>query len=509
VNTEKFASGQQAYDAGDWRSAWHAFLEATEKGTPIGNGPAYHMAGNALLQLKRYSDAAVVFEHALRDDTYARRGAVEANLANAYLRLGDYSGAVAHYEAALSDSEPHCHYRYYLGIAQAFLKQEDYQQAALAYKHAALDEYNPNPGKALMNLGLVLMAGGNAKAAAEAYRAAIGSAGFTDKGRATLNLGIALHAQGKWRDAIRTLEEAQMLHGYADNDLAARTIADARQRQLIEDQVRAADETLAAGELDVADDIVAGEIPVVPPTDVPATAIPDVSVAAAEDAPPAADATQPDETKPVFGAPPARRRDDADRSPWSGVSLDEHAGDTGSRGDVLPLDDAGSSDVFDTDNTGVIQVRDADVEQYFGRTEREIAAEGRRRARETRKPLAWAKPLGIVLLVLAVMLGAGTALYMTGQGIPSPKTTVTDLMEAYNAGKDIAPMWLYDANDITRQMVVIPTSPDYTITEVTSGAATSTAQVSVQTTDGAAMDFTFELAREGIGWKIASVTANY
>ncbi|MDR1413030.1 MAG: tetratricopeptide repeat protein, partial [Actinomycetes bacterium] len=463
MNTAKFAEAQAAYKAGDYRRAARGFLEAIEKGTPVGNGPAYHMAGNSFMRLKRYSDAAVVFEHALRDDTYQRRAAVEANLANSYVKTGDYGAAVAHYEAALAalegedaDNAGKNAWKYYQGMGLAFMRREEYKQAALAYKHAALGEHNPAPGKALTNLGMAMMADGQPEAAIEAYRAALVSAGAVDRGRALLNLGVAYHTRGKYREAIRAIEEAQMLHGHSLGVLGERTLADARARLDIEKQVAASDAELenigVAGE----DEVAGGGDGVV--------------VAAVN----------------------------------NGAVNDTVVGVAGDEVVALDVEDeAARVASMNGQETGQI-VTGAAVDEFFERDEREIARTARREAHQTH-PFAWMKPVGIILIIVAVLAGGAYALYATGQGIPSPKTTVTDLLEAYNAGRDIAPMWLADAPDITRQMVAIPASNDFTIVSVTTGANVSSAEIHITTEEGAKLLFEFHLAREGIGWKVRSV----
>jgi tetratricopeptide (TPR) repeat protein len=466
VDTEKFAEAQSFYAAKDYRKSARLFLESIEKGTPVGNGPAYHMAGNSFMRLKRYSDASVVFEHALRDDTYQRHGSVEANLANAYVRTGDYGAAVAHYEAALAAGETEFAYKYYQGIAHAHMQQEQYKQAALAYKHAALDKNNPAPGKSLLNLGLAMMAAGDAPGAVEAYRAAIANPSYENKGRALLNMGVALHAQGKWREAIRALEEAQVLHGYGDSDLAQRTITDAQQRLAIEAQVEAADEALAAEEAQQAGGAVA----------------------------PVAEA---DESVQSFTSMPVV----ADPQPAGDAAAQIQA-----QAQAQSDSPAAGTDSFAPLSEDPAFGQPQEVDQFFARSEREAAAVGREKARKQRGRFAWLKVTVLIIAICAVLGGGAAALYYTGQGIPSPRTTVIDLMEAYSKGASISPMWAYAAqNDIERQMVAIPISPDYTINKIETGATRSKVSVTVSLETGAKLDFTFALVREGIGWKIKEV----
>ena len=462
MDTEKFAEAQSLYDAGDYRKSARLFLESIEKGTPIGNGPAYHMAGNSFMRLKRYSDAAVVFEHALRDDTYQRHGAVEANLANSYIRTGDYSAAVAHYDAALNLGNPEEAYKYYVGMAQAYMQQEQYDHAAVAYKHAALNEYNPAPGKALVNLGLAMMASGNPKGAVEAYRAALASPEYENKGRALLNMGVAYHAQGMWHDAIRSIEEAQVLHGYQDSALAQRTIADARKRLAIEEQVEAADAAL------VADDEAPAETPM--------------------------------QQQPLQQAPP---------QPQPAAPIPAYLPDEDASEEELPGLDALLPD--SESRFGKAE----DVDRFFSRTEQEAAAAGRARERRAKGKFRWLKIVAIVVLVLAILAGAAAALLITGQGYPSAKATVSSLLDEYGAGRSISQMWTYGAQkSIESQMVIVPIPNSYTIDAVKLSTASgsrslwpdrTTVTATVYNDFGDTLVFSFVLAREGIGWKIVEV----
>ncbi|MDZ4180984.1 MAG: hypothetical protein U1E29_17425, partial [Coriobacteriia bacterium] len=77
-----FQEAKQSYEAGDYRAAAKGFLAAAGRGTD-GNGAAYHMAGNALLRLRRHADAVTVYGHAMRDELYEKRGALLVNMAAA------------------------------------------------------------------------------------------------------------------------------------------------------------------------------------------------------------------------------------------------------------------------------------------------------------------------------------------------------------------------------------------------------------------------------------------
>jgi len=478
VNTQKFAEAQQHYNAGDFRKSARLFLDAVEKGTPIGNGPAYHMAGNSFLRLKRYSDATVVFEHALRDDTYNRRGAVEANLANAYVRTGDYDSAIAHYEAALASGDAENAYKYYQGTAQAYMQQHKYDLAAIAYKHAALEPNNPAPGKSLSNLGLAMMANGNGAGAVEAYQAAIACPDYENKGRALLNLGIAYHSLGMWEDAVKALEEAKRQPNYKESELAEGTLAHAKHRLELDQGIAEADQVLeeeVIGEED--DDGMVDPVEAYMQQQAEKTALSQDQ--AATDDIDTGDPVPEDIAIAATGKFPA-------------VS-DDVAVDGG--GDLLPQREieVGNSE---------------DVARFFSLTEKEVAAQGKEKLRKERGRFFWLKWAAVIVLLLGAIGGGGAALFLTGQGHPSAEGTVTGLLQSYSEGRSIAEYWTFAAQaDIESRMVIVPIPETFTVDSISPGSTHTDVTVTVHTEDEPARVFVFNLVREGIGWKVENIVA--
>jgi len=461
VNTEKFSEAQEQYAAGDFRKSARLFLDAVEKGTPVGNGPAYHMAGNSFMRLKRYSDATVVYEHALRDDTYARHSAVEANLANAYVRTGEYDSAIAHYEAALNSGDAKNAYKLYQGTAQAYMQQQKFELAAIAYKHAALDAHNPTPGKSLLNLGLAMMASGNAEGAIEAYQTAVGCPGYENKGRALLNMGVAYHSLGKWKEAIEALEDAKKQSGYVESELAQGTLADARHRFELESQVAETDQ-----DIEVDDDGMVDPIEAYLADSAPA----ETDGSADADADADAETLTPDD-------------DQTD----SFVAVDEQASSPAQSHEV----EVGKPE---------------DVDRFFSLSESEVAKLGREKMKGERGRFFWVKWAFVIVLLIGGLGGGAAALYFTGQGFPSAETTVTDLLESYSEGRSIAEYWTFGMQaNIENKMVVVPPPEDFTIDAVNSGPNQTTVRATIITVGGESFIFTFSLAREGIGWKVDGI----
>ena len=228
MDQARFDEGQVAYAAKDYRTAAKAFLSAAGRGE--GSGAAYHMAGNSLVRLRRFSDAVTVYRHALNDESYDKHSAVQVNLGAAHVALGEYAEALRSYEAALEDPEYTAQYRALQGKAGALFEMGRFEDAAMAYRQAALDSENPDPGKALNNLGFCFMAMDRPTDAVEAYRAALGFDSYSGRGRALANLGMAYHLIERHEDAVKSFEKATELHGYELSDAARHAYVTSREK---------------------------------------------------------------------------------------------------------------------------------------------------------------------------------------------------------------------------------------------------------------------------------------
>jgi tetratricopeptide (TPR) repeat protein len=228
VDQARFEEGQAAYAAKDYRAAAKAFLSAAGRGE--GSGAAYHMAGNSLVRLRRFSDAVTVYRHALNDESYDKHSAVQVNLGAAHVALGEYAEALRSYEEALEDPEYTAQYRALQGKAGALFEMGRVEDAAMAYRQAALDSENPDPGKALNNLGFCFMAMDRPTDAVEAYRAALGFDSYSGRGRALANLGMAYHLIERHEDAVKSFEKATELHGYELSDTARLAYVTSREK---------------------------------------------------------------------------------------------------------------------------------------------------------------------------------------------------------------------------------------------------------------------------------------
>jgi len=450
VDQTKFQEAQQAYDSGDYRAAAKAFLASTGKGA-TGNGAAYHMAGNALMRLRRYADAVTVYGHALRDEIYDKRGPVYANLGTAYAALGELAQAETAYEAALSDSEYATPYRAHQGIASALMERGRIEEAAVAYRRAALDAANPDPGKALVNLGLCFMALGRPSDAVEAYKAALGFDQYQGRGKALANLGQAYTAMGEYGEAVKAFEKSTQLHNHTLSPAARASYETALAA------VRPAYETVDGWET--------GELaPVAAVTAEPAGWASDELRALTNDVVAPTPAIAPDSLGPDAEAAAA----------------------------ALGFGD------------------EAAVTEFFSMTEDEMKTRDRevRRAQRSHEVTSGAvakRAAWVAVAVVAIAAALGAVIWL-GFGWPTQTATASGLLTAYKSGDTVERYWVgVPGKDVAKEMAKIPPVKEYSVDSVSRGPSESTVKVTVTPTKGAALHYTVLMTREGVGWKVSGI----
>lgn len=505
MDAEKFKAAQEEYKKGDYRLAARGFLESTEPGTPISNGAAYHMAGNSFMRLKRYEDAITVYEHALKDDTYLRRASVEGNLANAYLKAGEYDTAISHYQAALEEPDIRCPYKCYQGMGAALMEQGLFEQAAIAYRRSALDESNPEPGRSLVNLGLCLMSLHRPADAIEAYKAALGTDSYKNTGRALSNLGIAYFETQKWSQAIRAFEEAATLHGYKLSPSASALLEQARREFEAAGSIEPAEESensvdsvnsINLDDTSFDDDFTEEVVSeVVAPAELSATvAADDIAILAADLAGQSTDAFIPVERDFEDSSV-----EDTIHQPVSRVDEDEF---------YLEGQNLEGGHAAHEAQQGVEFGNENDVENFFGRSEKEAAKLGKQKAKENRSRFGFVKWIIGVVLALAIIGGAAAGIYFTGFGVPTPKEVVSNAITAYNTGKAFESYWA-DTTNTVREMAAVPVPSKFTVDSVDVNGFKAVVNVKVKPESGTALAFRFNVVRSGIGWKISSVENEY
>ena len=445
MDQARFQEAKASYDSGDFRAAAKGFLAAAGRGTE-GNGSAYHMAGNSLMRLRRYTDAVTVYGHALRDELYDKRGAVHVNLAMALNSIGEYPEAVKEYEAALDEADYRTPHKALQGMAGALVEMGKHDDAAAAYRQAALDSENPDPGKALNNLGLCFMALGRPRDAIESYKAALGFDEYEGRGRTLANLGIAFYVLKEFEESVKAFEKATQLHSY----------------QLPPEAVRAYEASRAAApKREVVEGWSTGEIP------------PVVDSASGSGVAIDASVTSPDDTGELRGGliPSVTPTEEVD------FDSEEHA----------------------TGDTTFFTMTDEEMKEI----DREARRSERRDRREGRNP--WS----IVVVAVAgvvVVVGAIVAAFYFGLGYPTQAMTVGGMLDARFEGAAVDNYWVaVPSADVDREMAKIPPMSEYSIEQIERSPRTSRAVVTVTPEDGSPLKYEISLAREGVGWKVTGV----
>lgn len=227
VDEQSLAAADAAYAQGDYETAAAAYLAAADEEWS-GSGALLHLAGNALMKLRRYEEAADAYRRATEDQEYDRAGAVLVNLGSALAALGRNEESLDAYERALEDEAYGTPYKALQGRAAALYALGRYEDAAAAYRQAAWSEGNADPGKALNNLGLSFMALGKPQDAVEAFKAALAVDGYAAKGKAAVNLALAYATMGFFEEAVASFESARDTYGHALTGDTLRAYEEAR-----------------------------------------------------------------------------------------------------------------------------------------------------------------------------------------------------------------------------------------------------------------------------------------
>lgn len=200
-------AAEEAYKAGDWRTAAREYLLAAGAGGPS-SGVAFAKAGNALVKLGRHADAVMAYERALDDPQLASRAAVLCNLGATQAAMGEHEAALVSFRAALTEAADVKRYKAMHGAAASLAALGRFDEACEMYRAAALDTTNPDPGKSLNGLGACYLSQRRYDEAVEAFRAALGVDGYRWKGKAAANLGLALCALGREEEAVEAFDRA-------------------------------------------------------------------------------------------------------------------------------------------------------------------------------------------------------------------------------------------------------------------------------------------------------------
>jgi len=208
VDESRFEAASRAYDAGDWRSAAQGFLASIVADDP-GNAKAYCRAGNALMKMRRWTDAVVVYRHAVQDPEFASQGNVWGNLGSALFESGEYDEAVKAFDIALTDPSYDRRYRASRDEPAPSCAWGARMRPRRLIAKPRPTRRTPTQGARSNNLGLTYLNLQRPEEAVQAFRAALEVPGYDGRGNALANLGVAYMRLGFVDRAAEVFAEAE------------------------------------------------------------------------------------------------------------------------------------------------------------------------------------------------------------------------------------------------------------------------------------------------------------
>ena len=496
MNSTHFTEAKRSYEKGDYADALKSYYACLKEDSgsfaPGDLGLTYHMLGNCLVKLKRFSDAADIFEKALADEAYDRKGAVHANLGIALIGCERYEDAISSFSVVTADPTYPTPYRAYSGLGNANMKLGRYADAGMAYRNAALDEHNPHPVKALTSLGECFTLLGRPEDAIATLNTALDfDISSVEEAAVREQLGRAQHAAGREEEAVASFEAALAGGDYALSDDGQ---ADYEAAQAALDPLSLVSDG-GAGEGE--EDLFAGL-----------------------DADPLEEGGEYDYAQDPYGAPIDDGYGDYDDgygdnqemslySPDGDYYDDEgYYGDEGEDGFFAPQDDA-----FEETGKKGKKGKKAKKDKKSKKSEAyddpfdESAAKPKRHV--------GLKILLVFIILLVLALGGGFYAYWVGYGYPTQEDTIEGLFAANAAGQDVSEYWCQeDKSVIDNAMDCVAKTNDITIDSVERSTVKSTAFVTASLPTGGKIRYQVDLMRSGgvfgidalaIGWKVSNI----
>ncbi len=388
-------------------------------------------------------------------------GEVDHLRGNAYMKLGQFDAAAAAYEAALSDASYGKRGALCCNRGRALLAAGRAQDAVVALTEAVADPAYTTPYKAYTALGSAYEQLGDIRNAGIAYRsAAIDESNpapahaLSDLGSCFMRLGRAVDAVEAYRTALdftTPLEDQNRIWC----DLALAYVAANRMNEAVDAFAHAT----ADGTYQLSPEAQA-------------------SYDAARKAVASISGRQPSETDAFLAA-------------------------AGYGGSYDPLDPMGASGELmpSPEDTGFFSVSEEDLVQQ-DRMDRKV----RRKHRHT------GLKIFITLLVLLALVGGGAAFaFVNGYGWPTQQAVAEQLFDAKTQGSDLAPYVVSEMSTAQIQEIsdILPAGADVSVTGIDRSAQESTVYLTASLSSGSEQDYTIEMVRDGIGWKVSDVTPVY
>ena len=144
-------------------------------------------------------------------------------------------------------------------------------------------------------------------------------------------------------------------------------------------------------------------------------------------------------------------------------------------------------------------------EMFFNSSDQDLEQWARGVAKKDRKRRSVGlKILMVVILIVVVLAGACVALYATGFGYPQQETVVQQVFDnPKSASSNFASS--VSSDDVSAMTELIPSGSKATIDGINKTMSTSTAYVTVTTSEGGSIQYRVQMVRSGIGWKVSDI----
>ena len=382
-------------------------------------------------------------------------GQIDHLLGNAYMKLGQFDSAASAYKSALADASYGKVGALSTNQGRALLAAGRVQEAIAALTNAVQDASYATPYKAQLALGSAYEKIGDIRNAGIAYRNAAVDEKNPNPSSALCSLGACFMGLNRPVDAVEAYRTALDFANPLDNsnkiyaDLGLAYVAANRMSEAVDAFTHAtADGSFVLSNQQQS------------------------AFDAARKAITAMTSGKPSETDAFLQA--------------AGYGAYDPLDPTGMSGELIPS----------AEDTGFFQITEQD------KKDKKI----RRKHRHTGLKVF----ITILILLILAVGGAGYA-YYRGYGWPTQQSVVQDIFNAKAQGTDIGRYVSSSVSSTTLQQISnsLPTSSAVTINGVDQSMTHSTVNASVSLSNGGNVDYTIELVRDGIGWKVASVTTSY
>ncbi|WP_455139738.1 tetratricopeptide repeat protein [Thermophilibacter sp.] len=389
-------------------------------------------------------------------------GEVEHLRGNAYMKLGQYDAAAAAYAAALADASYGKRGALSCNRGRALLAAGRTEEAVASLTEAVSDDSYATPYKAYMALGSAYERLGDVRNAGIAYRSAAIDESNPAPSLALSDLGSCFMRLGRPVDAVEAYRTALDFTGPLESqnriwcDLALAYVAANRMNEAVDAFAHAtADGTLTL------------------------TPEAQASYDAARKAVASIGQRRPSETDAMLAAA------------GYGVTSYDPLDPTGASGELMPS----------PEDTGFFEIREEDIVEQDKHDRK-----ARRKHRRT-----GLKVFLVILVLLVLLAGAAAFAYVSGYGWPTQQAVAEELFGAKSDGSDIAPYVAPGTSSAQIQEMsdVLPSGAEVTVNGVDRSMSTSTVTLTATLAGGGEQDYTIEMVRDGIGWKVSSVEPTY